>query len=222
MPDLSCPSCGGIVPLRRAALAYAVCPYCQSLLLRDGADLRAVGKSAVLPFDVSPILIGTRGTVDHKGFEVIGRVRWGWRDGSWNEWMILLDDGSTRWLAEAMGTFMVLAEAPQARALPLIQGFAQGGAIAPGAQVVIDGIHFTAADVKQATCLGGEGQLPFATPADWTVTSVDFRTTTGAVLSVQRDAHETGAWVGRYVDLVDLAPSGLRRFDDWAMPEGLQ
>jgi hypothetical protein len=210
------------VPLRRAALAYAVCPYCQSLLLRGEGDLRAVGKSAVLPFDVSPIVIGTRGKVQHTGFEVVGRVRWGWRDGAWNEWLLVLADGSTRWLGEAMGTFMLLADAPQARHLPAVDAFAGGGAIAPGTELVIDGKHFIAADVKQATCLGGEGELPFATPADWTITSIDFRSPGGACLSVQRDARETSVWIGRYVDLADLAPSGLRRFEDWAMPEAMQ
>lgn len=222
MPEISCPSCGGAVPLRRAALAYVVCPYCQSLVLRGDGDLRALGKSAVLPFDISPIVIGTRGTIDRIAFEVVGRVRWGWRDGAWNEWLMALADGSTRWLGEAMGTFMALADAPHARHLPLIEAFARGDAITPGATVDIDGRRYVAADVKQATCLGGEGELPFPTPADWTIASVDFREAGGACLSVQRDARETSVWAGRYVDLAELAPSGLRRFDDWTMPEGLQ
>lgn len=222
MPDISCPSCGGAVPLRRVALPYAVCPYCQSLLVRDDGDLRAVGKSAVLPFDVSPIVIGTRGSAEGLAFEVVGRVRWGWTDGAWNEWLLAMGDGTTRWLGEAMGTFMLLAEAPEVCDLPAIKAFADGGAITPGYRVTINGQRFRAADMKQARCLGGEGELPFATPPDWTMTSVDFRNPDGGSLSVQRDAHGTSAWLGRYCELADLKPSGLRRFADWALPEGLQ
>ena len=59
MPELLCPSCGAEVPLHSAAMPYAVCSYCQSLLLREGGALQSVGTSAVLPFDVSPIMIGT-------------------------------------------------------------------------------------------------------------------------------------------------------------------
>jgi predicted RNA-binding Zn-ribbon protein involved in translation (DUF1610 family) len=222
MPDISCPSCGAAVPLRHAAVPYVVCPQCQSLLLRGDDDLRAVGQAAVLPFDVSPIMIGTRGTADGIAFEVVGRVRWGWVDGAWNEWLLALADGSTRWLGEAMGTFMLLADAAKARDLPAIRAFADGGTIAPGTTVTVDGQDFVAADVKTATCLGAEGQLPFAAPKDWAITSIDFRNPAGASLSVQRDSRETSVWIGRYVDLAHLAPKGLRRFDDWAMPHALQ
>ncbi len=218
LPEISCPSCGAAVPLRRAAVPYVVCPQCQSLLLRGDDGLKTVGTAAILPFDVSPIVIGTRGTTEGQAFEVVGRVRWGWTDGAWNEWLLTLADGSTRWLGEAMGTFMLLADAP----LPALRDFADGGAIAPGLRVTVDGQDFVATDVKTATCLGAEGQLPFAAPAHWTITSVDFRNPDGASLSVQRDDRGTSAYCGRYVDLIDLAPTGLRRFDDWAMPKGLQ
>ncbi len=225
MPDISCPSCGAAVPLRRAAAPYVVCPQCQSLLSRgDGPqndDVQAIGQAAVLPFDVSPVMIGTRGTADGIAFEVVGRVRWGWTDGAWNEWLLALADGTTRWLGEAMGTFMLLNEATQALDDPAIRAFATGGTIAPGTTVTVAGQDFVAADVKAARCLGAEGQLPFAAPAGHAVTSIDFRNPTGASLSIQRDGDETGVWIGRYVDLTRLAPTGLRRFDDWAMPEGL-
>jgi hypothetical protein len=222
LPEISCPSCGAAVALRQAAMPYVVCPRCRSLLLRGDDELKAVGTAAVLPFDVSPIVIGTRGTADGHAFEVVGRVRWGWVDGAWNEWLLALSDGSTRWLGEAMGTFMLLAEPPQACDVSALRAFARGAALVPGTVVTVDGQDFVVADVKAATCLGAEGQLPFAAPAHWTMTSVDFRNADGAALSVQRDDRETSAYLGRYVDLTDLAPNGLRRFDDWAMPTGLQ
>src|SRR3546814_4157139 len=39
-------------------------------------------------------------------------VRWGWTDGSWNEWLLLFADDRHAWLGEAMGQFMLLAERP--------------------------------------------------------------------------------------------------------------
>ena len=62
--------------------------------VRDGRPISTYmwGKAS-LPFDVSPIQIGTMGTFEGVGFTVIGRVRWGWTDGSWNEWLLLFDDG---------------------------------------------------------------------------------------------------------------------------------
>ena len=227
--ELSCPSCGAPVPLAHAALPYAVCGHCQTLILRNGDDLQAIGKSAVLPFDVSPIQIGTRGTADGQRFEVIGRVRWGWSDGSWNEWLLSVgpntSNSGTAWLGEAMGLYVLLAEAPELLETPLGRQFASGGDIPLGATLDVSGdiagAHFTATDSKQAHSLGGEGQLPFPCPADWTMTSVDFRSEAGGALSLQRDGDGVSAWLGRYVSLDELKPVHLRKIAGWHMPDAL-
>jgi hypothetical protein len=218
--ELSCPSCGAPVPLASAAVPYAVCGHCQTLILREGDDLKAIGKSAVLPFDVSPIQIGTRGTADGQRFEVIGRVRWGWSDGSWNEWLLSVGAG-TAWLGEAMGLYVLLAEAPELLETPLGRHFASGGAIPLGATIDVSGARFTATDIKQAHSLGGEGQLPFPCPTDWTMTNVDFRSEAGGALSLQRDDDGVSAWLGRYVSLDELKPVGLRKITGWHIPANL-
>ena len=218
--ELSCPSCGAPVPLASAAVPYAVCGHCQTLILREGDDLKAIGKSAVLPFDVSPIQIGTRGTADGQRFEVIGRVRWGWSDGSWNEWLLSVGAG-TAWLGEAMGLYVLLAEAPELLETPLGRQFASTGAIPLGATIDASGARFTATDIKQAHSLGGEGQLPFPCPNDWTMTNVDFRSEAGGALSLQRDADGVSAWLGRYVSLDELKPVGLRKITGWHIPANL-
>ena len=65
------------------------------------------------------------------------------------------------------------------------------------------------------------GDLPFPTPADWQVESIDFRSPSGAALSVQRDKVGASAYVGRYVELAELRPSRLRAVEDWVMPDNL-
>ena len=223
--ELSCPSCGAPVSLASAAVPYAVCGHCQTLILREGDDLKAIGKSAVLPFDVSPIQIGTRGSADGQRFEVIGRVRWGWSDGSWNEWLLSVgpttSNGGTAWLGEAMGLYVLVAEAPELLETPLGRQFAGGHDIPLGATFDVSGARFTATDIKQAHSLGGEGQLPFPCPADWTMTNVDFRSEAGGALSFQRDADGVSAWLGRYVALDELKPLGLRKIAGWHIPDNL-
>lgn len=218
-PDLLCPQCGAPVPLRSAAMPYAVCAHCQSVILREGQTATRIGEAASLPFDVSPIQLGTRGvTPDGLAFTVAGRVRWGWGDGAWNEWLLAVPGGAHAWLGEAMGQFQLLRERPDLLAHPLLEG----GPIALGTTVEVDGLIFTAADVKHAVCLGGEGDLPFPTPRDWAIDSVDFRENTGASLSVQRDPQGVTAYVGHYIDLPALRPQNLRRVEGWAIPETLR
>lgn len=212
MANNTCPQCGAPVPMRAGGMPYAVCGYCQTVIAREG--MRDIGKSALLPYDISPIQLGTGGAVDGARFTVVGRVRWGWADGAWNEWLLQLSDGSTRWLGEAMGQFQILAEREDVAArLP--------ADLRLGFTIEVDGQSLTATDIKTVTCLGAEGDLPFPTPADWQVESIDFRSPTGAALSVQRDKVGVSAYVGRYVDLPELRPSRLRAVEDWVIPDNL-
>lgn len=221
MSGLSCPSCGADVPLRSSA-PYAVCGYCQSIIMRSGAAPEAIGKTAVLPFDVSPIQIGTTLQADGLSFEVVGRVRWGWAQGSWNEWLLRGSDGSQRWLGEAMGMFMLTAERPDLLDQRIALAFNETGVVEINDRLDADGESFAAADIKQAHCLGGEGELPFPTPTDWSMVSVDFRTTDGSALSMQRDELGTTIWHGRYIELESMRPRNLRILEGWTMPGTLK
>jgi len=219
MLAVACPNCGAEVVFRSPALPVRVCDYCRTTVTRIGDELRALGQAAVLPFDVSPIRIGTAGRYDGAAFDIVGRVRWGWSDGSWNEWLALFGDGSHGWLAEAMGSFMMtrkrrLSEIPSM----MIRRMIEGGEPQLGETDRIDDLDYRVADIKQATCIASEGELPFAAPKGWTISSVDLRTTTGAVASFQTDGRERGLYTGRYVTLGELQPTGLREIAGWAVP----
>ena len=176
MLSVSCPNCGAEIGFRSAALPSRVCDYCQTILVRRGAGVEAVGKAASLPFDVSPVRIGLRGTFDGEGFEVIGRVRWGWTDGSWNEWLLLFDGGYHAWLGEAMGQYMMLRERPlgDIRA-EAVNAIAAGESVPIGSTAEVDGETLIVSDAREATCIAAEGELPFAAPAGSTIFSVDLR-----------------------------------------------
>lgn len=219
MLKVPCPNCGAEVVFRSAALPVRVCDYCRTTLVRSDEGLRQAGRSAILPFDVSPIRIGTRGRFDGQAFEVIGRVRWGWTDGSWNEWLLLFDDGREAWLGEAMGQFMLLAERPLAdlRA-KTFQRLIRGEEVEVGAEAQLDGERLIAADMRSASCLAAEGELPFTAVGGWTIYSVDFRSPSGRCASLQRDEDGTHFYDGRYVTLDELTPSGLREIEGWKVP----
>ncbi|WP_088311453.1 DUF4178 domain-containing protein [Novosphingobium sp. B 225] len=222
MAELPCPSCGAPVPVRSAALPYVTCAYCQTLIRRHGEGLEAIGKSAVLPFDVSPIQLGTTGSFGPVRFSVAGRVRWGWNDGSWNEWLLDCSDGHQRWLAEAMGSYMLTQEHPELLRRSELAPFAAGGSVARGTSLTLDAEEFEASDIKTARCLGSEGDLPRPTPAGAEMLSIDFRGTNGGAISLQRDSDGASAWIGAALELSQLSPKNLRQLDGWSIPADLR
>lgn len=217
---IACPNCGADAVFRSAALPCRICDYCHTMLVRSDDGVRAVGEAAVLPFDVSPVAIGMRGMADGIGFQVIGRVRWAWTDGAWNEWLMLLDDGGHGWLGEAMGQFMLLREAPlkTARA-KLLRDVINGEDARPGTAAEIGGVKMHVADARDVLCIAAEGELPFTAPPGWRVYSVDLKGPGGECASLQRDGASATFYLGRYVTLAELTPRGLRRFDGWSLPD---
>jgi Domain of unknown function (DUF4178) len=223
MQAIPCPSCGAEIVLRSPALPYAVCRYCQTMVARQGDEHRDIGKAAVLPFDISPVQIGTTGRMADVAFEVMGRVRWGWENGFWNEWLLMGIDGHYRWLGEAMGQFMLQRELDIGKVQsPHLGSWQSGGNVQLGQQMVIDDIQYTASDIKSAHCLGAEGQLPFRAPADWSIISADFRSEAGGSASVQRDEDGVTIYAGKYIELTQLNPQNLRQISGWKIPIALK
>lgn len=219
MVDTACPNCGAPVQFRSVDLPVRVCAYCRSTLVRGGDNLQAMGKVAELPADVSPLQIGTRGRDGGLGFELIGRVRMGWSNGGWNEWLALFDDGTTGWLGEAMGRYMLLRRVEHgAGRTAAVKRVRDDQPVAIGTDAAIDGTAYRVTDVKAATFLGSEGELPFSTPPGTAITSVDLMASDGACASIQKDRGEVSVYAGRYVTLADLAATNLRAFDGWPMP----
>ena len=84
-----------------------VCQYCKSILVRTDVDLKKVGQVADLPPDSSPIQLNTEGIYRNKAFVVIGRILYEYDQGGWNEWHIMMNDGSSAWLSDAQNEFAI-------------------------------------------------------------------------------------------------------------------
>lgn len=219
MQTVFCPNCGAEVGFRSPALPVKVCDYCRTLVVRYGQSAQAMGEVAVLPFDISPMQIGLQGRCFDQDFEIVGRVRWSWEDGAWNEWLMLLADGSHAWLGEAMGQFMALREVelkgPLAKVLRRLMN---GMTVVPGERGNIAGDEYELTDVRTVTCVACEGELPFTAPSGWQMLSADFRNPKGRAASFQKDRDEDSLYVGAYVTLNSLQPRNLRVVPGWTLP----
>jgi len=221
MQSENCPNCGAEVIFRSPALPARICDYCQATVKRIADGVELAGEVAVLPFDVSPIQIGTRGEYGGKPFDVIGRIRLGYDQGAWNDWLCLFSDMTHGWLSESDGQFQMVIERPIAETnSDLIQHLAQGGDAAIGDRTIIDGSEFTVSDMRSAKCIAAEGELPFAPSTGWDVFNVDMRDEQGFSANFEREEGEDpGFYVGRYVTLAELKPHSLRAIHGWKMPD---
>ena len=214
-----CPQCGAEAGAALPGLPVVTCASCQALLLLDAGKVRAVGDSGRMPFDVSPLQLGTTLEVDgHRG-EIVGRERWRWDRGSWNEWLLYLANGGQRWVAEETGLYMVMDEielSPDER--QQLAAIDQADNAALGQTVQVGKTVYTVSDIKTVHCVASEGHLPEVVPAAFARESIDFRRRDGRALTWQSDARGSSCWAGRYYTLAELSPARLRTMDGWQRP----
>ena len=85
MAIANCPSCGAPVRFRAAASIVAICEFCRSTLVRQGAALENIGTMTEVIEDASPLQLGTEGRYKGLHFALIGRIQYRYASGSWNE-----------------------------------------------------------------------------------------------------------------------------------------
>lgn len=221
MTDLACPSCGAPVRFHSSLSVSAVCPYCQTLVVRKDADIEAMGKVAALPPDMTPFQIGSQAH-GKTTITLVGRIRMAWADGFWNEWYFIGDDGRRGWLAEAQGTYAVSHEletplAPQtSTALDRwAASHAQRQSLV-GQVLTFDDRPYVLTDVKLADCVGCEGELPLISPRGRRSLSFDFMGEPDEFASVDISDGERRVFTGRYVEWKDLAATNLRSIEGWS------
>ena len=213
-----CPGCGAPVEFRSAQSTHAVCPYCQSTVVRDGEVLARVGKMAELFDDHSPLQLMasgrfTAGGVDQP-FTLIGRLQYKSSNGVWTEWNAILNDGTTASLSEDNGAYVFSRPLDVQRVLPAAEQFRVGMTTA------INGKPYSVAFNEQVVLLSAQGELPKLPPLGQPFSVVELRSPEGEVLSIDYGpvsavgaagaAESTAVSAGRAVLLEDLQFTGLK------------
>ncbi|MEM6494860.1 MAG: DUF4178 domain-containing protein [Pseudomonadota bacterium] len=217
--EQNCPNCGALIGTGVPGLPVVSCGFCHSLLSKAGDQLAKVGEAGRVPFDVSPIQIGTRLTVGGARGEIVGRERWAYEGGFWNEWLLQFATGEAFWVAEETGHYMIMKKVcASADELANLERVTSNKRAAMGEQIWIDGTAHFVSDIKTVRCVAVEGSLPHIIAADQPRESVDLRTKKGTVVTYQKDRDGPSVWRGSYYRLAELEPEGLRRFEQWSAP----
>lgn len=206
-PSGNCPNCGAKIVFRWSSSVQTVCEYCKSILVRTDVDLQKVGQVADLPPESSPIQIGTEGSYNHKAFTAIGRIIYEYELGNWNEWHLMLNDGSSGWLSDAQDEYAVSFSAP-GRKLPAKCNV--------GDRFVWDNVSYEVTTINNAHYRGVQGELPFQYWDKNDVVFVDLRSTSGKFATIDYSDEQPALYLGEIVEFDSLALKNLRTFEGWS------
>lgn len=223
----ACPQCGAPVEFASAASASAVCSFCRSTLLREGEALRRIGVSAELFDDHSPLQLGAAGRYQGLPFRLVGRLQYGYADGTWNEWHALFDGDAgavaeegarprgtddaaaepprSAWLSEDNGAYVLAFDAATPADAP------PADELQPGERRLLAGSGWSVASVQPSRLIAAEGELPRPPHQGSEFTVVDLRNERGEVATLDYAEPATPRWsIGRSVALSELAMTGLK------------
>ncbi|MBI1788866.1 MAG: DUF4178 domain-containing protein [Acidobacteria bacterium] len=206
----NCPNCGAQIRFLWSSAVQTTCEFCRSILVRHDLDLERVGEVADLPPDSSPIQIATEGVFRNKPFLVVGRIVYDYEAGSWNEWHVVFNDGSSGWVSDAQLEYAVSFLTPAPTPLP-----AQDK-VTRDTKFNWSGTVYQVTSVTSARYRGVEGELPFEYWDKELVAFADLRTEGGRFGTIDYSDSQPLLFLGEAVEFEDLRFRNLRQFEGWS------
>jgi len=199
--QISCPSCGGPLQVESAFTTLVVCGYCgQSLYLNDtGVDL--AGQTAKLAEYPSRLSVGAEGKIKGQGFRVLGRVRYQYEDGFWDEWFLQMANQRIGWVEEDEGEFTLTFKSKLTSPLPPFDQIRVGGFLPLGKD------RLFVSEKGEAQVVGAEGEVSMSAPPGRAIQYVDGNAANKAVRIVIDDKGIT-LHTGEPLDFDDLTVQG--------------
>jgi hypothetical protein len=208
-PVSNCPNCGAKITFQWSSSVQTVCEYCKSILVRTDVDLKKVGEVADLPPDVSPIQLNTEGVYRNKAFVVIGRILYEYDQGGWNEWHIVMNDGTSAWLSDAQEEYAVSFATPG-------QKLPSESQLQVGQQYNWSGNAYSLSSITQAHYRGVQGELPFEYWDKTDVSFADFRSASRKFATLDYSDDQPALYLGEFVEFEELKMKNLRQFEGWS------
>lgn len=98
----NCPSCGAKAEVNRV-IAMGTCEYCRGAFYFKDEAVTAYGEMNVLAEPDSVLYVGATGRLKGRRFNVMGRVRYRYEEGLWDEWYLQDETFQPLWIGEDEG-----------------------------------------------------------------------------------------------------------------------
>ncbi|GAB4422479.1 MAG: hypothetical protein OHK0039_38580 [Bacteroidia bacterium] len=106
--EYECPSCGAPIRQTLPGSRSLACTYCGQTSHINADSLEAVGSQNLLIDYGSSLSVGMEAQLDGRDLVVLGRLRFDYDDGFWDEWYVqFTDNGNEGWIQEDDGSFVL-------------------------------------------------------------------------------------------------------------------
>lgn len=158
--QLECQTCGAAVQVENQFIRSVTCQFCGASYLVSGEDgLSARGKGIKLADYPSRLQVGQGGVIRGRKFTVLGRVRYAYPEGFWEEWQINWDDGQPpAWLEEDEGYWTLYKRERVRSQIP------SHDAVSVGGSINVNNMNVFVTEKRSGKMVGQEGQFSAVMP----------------------------------------------------------
>ena len=158
--QLDCETCGAPINIENQFIRSVTCQFCGAAYLVSGEDgLNKRGDASKLADYPSRLAVGQTGEIRGRKFSVLGRVRYAYDEGFWEEWQIAWDDGQApSWLEEDEGYWTLYKRERIRGALE------QYDNVRVGSNIKVNNHTMFVTEKRQAKMVGSEGQFSSVVP----------------------------------------------------------
>lgn len=196
---INCPQCGNQLPLSFRYSRLTVCTHCDSTLFLEGDDIKLAGKQAVLSDIPSLLKLGSPFQYQKTAFTPVGKVRYRYDLGFWEEWWAVDNSGHGFWISVDEGDFAF--EKPldiEASKLPTPDQVQLGN------RVHLYDIDWQVTETGEGICEGYAGELPEIIQVNEPIPYAHLSDTQGQLLTLEYYKHTTRAYKGEWVDPFEI------------------
>lgn len=197
--QVQCPSCGAEQRLVNPGAVSVQCSYCDAIMMLVERDWKPTGKKSRLSQGFSRLYCGALCTINKQEYRVVGRVRYSYGKGFWDEWYALTETGVGKWITEDDHEFSIQTEVESVNISSTIHKLSIGD------EIVIDEQTYRILEIGEAVCLGLEGELPKGILPDERYRYADGGSLDGTYsLGIEYDDTTPTIFVGPWIQAKDI------------------
>jgi hypothetical protein len=195
---LQCPQCGDSLPLYFKHVKLVQCNSCKSSIFLENEATRLAGDSSVLAPEISIISMNMPFGYDKKRYLPLGKIRYSYGRGFWEEWWLKDANGDEYWLSIDEGDLVLETSISLSYPHDIITTLKIGDVLKEG----------VVTELGTAKCEGFEGALPKIIQIGATYEYAHLSGKDASLVTLEKGLEKIEAYQGKWIspfDIKDLA-----------------
>jgi len=192
--SINCPQCGDTLPLYFKWSKLVQCPSCKSSIFLEDKSVILLGDSSALSPEPSLINIQEPFIFEKKSYLPLGKIRYSYGRGFWEEWFLKDNGNQEFWLSIDEGDFVLQTKVQLSLPFKPSSKFTVGGKYG----------NYLITEKGSGTCVGFEGELPEEILINEVHQYVHLSEGGGNLITLEFTDGSSQTFKGKWIDPLDI------------------